>query len=712
MRDLTGHTFGSYVLEELLGRGGMGEVYRARHVRLVNRRAAVKVLPTYLAVEPEFLQRFEREANNAASLDHPNILPVWDYGEQDGAPYLAMPLVEGGNLAELLQRQGPLAPRDAAPYLRQIGAALDYARSRGIIHRDVKPQNILLATDGRPLLADFGIAKAVEVGQQGEGLTHAGAGVGTPEYMAPEQIEGRASYSSDLYALGVVLYQLLTSQLPYGGATPYEIAYKQIHEPLPPIRQLAPHLPLAVEHVVQQALAKDAAARYSSGRAFADAFEQAIVTPDSAVSPVHDLATRQLGALPAAATARLPVDPSGQQAVPAAASGQQSPPSSPAAFPARRDTPRQPVAPLPPPTTAPPVSAPPQRASRWPLALATLLGLLLLLGLGGVYVYGAFGRAAPTPTAGPNLAGASTAEANFAAATTATAGVAVAQTAAASLDTTATAVVAQNAAVTATALQGAAVTATAGAASAATAAVQAGATTTAQADASATAAVESQTNATATANAGRAQTTQTAVAGGTATALARPTLTPTALPSPTLAPTALRPTPTIVTTAPASAWGPALAPLQGGKVYKDAKARFSFSVPQDWTEAAVGNAEVAFTGPRGAALMPPNMNVVLADTAGPPSITLDAYVQVSEAQLKRDYPDYKQISLDKVVINNVPAYRRIFTVTVSGVLVQAQQVYLLDKKTAHILTFLALPDTFAQQQRTFDSIAGSYQVGK
>src|SRR3954468_12289731 len=223
MRDLSGQTFGSYRLEGLLGRGGMGEVYRARHLRLVNRLAAVKVLPSTLATDPDFLQRFEHEAVSAASLDHPAILPVWDYGEQDGQPSLAMPLVTGGSLKELLERDGPLSLTDAERYLTPIAEALDYAHSRGILHRDVKPANILLREDGRPQLADFGIAKAIE-STQTPGLTQAGSGIGTPEYMAPEQIEGRAEKKSDLYSLAMALYQMLSGRVPYDGKTPYEIA--------------------------------------------------------------------------------------------------------------------------------------------------------------------------------------------------------------------------------------------------------------------------------------------------------------------------------------------------------------------------------------------------------------------------------------------------------------------------------------------------------
>src|SRR5690349_18273929 len=208
MRDLSGQTFGSYRLEDVIGRGGMGEVYRARHLRLTNRLAAVKVLPASLAIEPDFLQRFEHEANSAASLDHPAILPVWDYGEQDDQPYLAMPYVPGGSLKEYLEQRGPLSPAETLGLIAPIAEALDYAHGRGIIHRDVKPANILLREDGRPLLADFGIAKAVEAGQSG--LTRAGSTIGTPEYMAPEQIEGKSEPRSDLYSLGVVIFQMLT----------------------------------------------------------------------------------------------------------------------------------------------------------------------------------------------------------------------------------------------------------------------------------------------------------------------------------------------------------------------------------------------------------------------------------------------------------------------------------------------------------------------
>ena len=259
---------GSYRLVERIGKGGMGEVYRAQHLRL-GREAAVKVLPIALVEEADFLKRFEREASNVAALDHPNILPVWEYGEVGGAPYLVMPLLRGGSLKERLER-GPLPRGEIVGLLGQAAEALDYAHSKGIVHRDVKPANMLLDERGRLYLADFGIAKAME-GQQG--LTAAGMGIGTPEYMAPEQARGQAEPRSDLYALGIVLYQMLTGQVPYSGTSTVEVLMSHLQEPPPllPLRNISPPLPAGVEGVIQRALAKDPNQRYQSGHALTEA---------------------------------------------------------------------------------------------------------------------------------------------------------------------------------------------------------------------------------------------------------------------------------------------------------------------------------------------------------------------------------------------------------------------------------------------------------
>lgn len=658
MRDLRGQTFGSYRLEEPLGRGGMGEVYRARHLRLTNRAAAVKVLPSYLAAEPDFLRRFEHEANSAASLDHPNILPVWDYGEQDGVPYLAMPLVPGGSLKELLEREGPLSPRRAGEFLSQIGAALDYAHGRGIIHRDVKPANIFLREDGRPLLADFGIAKAIEEGQ-GQGITRAGTGVGTPEYMAPEQIEGRAEPRSDLYALGVVLYQMLTGSLPYSGSTPYEVAYKQMYTPLRPIRDVNPSVPPAIERVLNRALAKSPSERYGSARELAEAYNRALSEPDA---PYNQR------------TGPLIIAPGDTMVAPVAPAYPQPQPASPA----------RPVAYHPPPLPQP--TRDERRGSRAPLVLAGLLGALLLLCVGGFLAIAALNRGA-TPTATPDR------QAGQAAAATQTAAAAQAASAGAAAGTQ-TALAVRNAEATGAALrQGESATATAQArAEAQTATAQAraeGGTATAQARAEGgTATAVAAQNAAATQTAG-------AQAQQTATAQAQPTVTPTR--APTIAPT---------TPPTAGAWGPALPTLSGGKAYSDPGGRFSFSVPQQWTQNTGSSAQAQFDAPNRQA----TMNVTLENV--PAATTIDQYNTSAEAQLKRQLPDYQQVALDKVTVNGQQAYRRVYKATITGTgLVQLQQVYFISNGVAHIMTFASLPENFDRQSQTFNQIAGTYKAG-
>lgn len=263
---------GSYRLLERIGKGGMGEVYRAQHLKL-GREAAVKVLPANLASEADFLKRFEREAASAASLEHPNILAVWDYGEHAGTPYLVMPYVRGGTLKELLRRGG-MSRQDMLKFFGQMVEALDYAHDRGLIHRDVKPANMLVDDRGRLYLSDFGIAKALE---GSEGLTRTGVGVGTPEYMAPEQAQGRADKRSDLYALGVILYQMLTGRVPYSGNSTVEVLMAHMQESLPmmPIRGAQPSLPAGIERVLQRALAKNPNERYQSGASLLEAVTEA-----------------------------------------------------------------------------------------------------------------------------------------------------------------------------------------------------------------------------------------------------------------------------------------------------------------------------------------------------------------------------------------------------------------------------------------------------
>lgn len=281
MQTLSGLSFGRYQLLEPLGEGGMATVYRGFDTRL-ERPVAIKVIRTDYNREPEFLKRFEREARALAQLNHPHIVKVLDVGEHDGVPFVVMEFLGGGTLRNRIGQ--PLAPAEAARLILPIARALEYAHQLGVIHRDVKPANILLTDRGEPSLSDFGIAKILERRETTE-LTATGMGVGTPDYMAPEQWQGRASPQSDLYALGVVLYELLTGRRPYVADTPVAVLLKHASDPLPPPRQFVPGLPVAVEQVLVKALAKKPEDRYASMGAFADALEQAARAPASTPRP-------------------------------------------------------------------------------------------------------------------------------------------------------------------------------------------------------------------------------------------------------------------------------------------------------------------------------------------------------------------------------------------------------------------------------------------
>jgi serine/threonine protein kinase len=238
----------------------MAVVYKAWQPSL-ERYVALKVLPEYFQHDPEFLARFQREARAAARLNHPNIVTIYDVGEHAGIHYIAMEYLDGGSLRDRLAA-GPLGLREAQRILAQLAGALDYAHSHGLIHRDIKPANILFTSDGRAKLTDFGIARASDDAQ----LTRTGVLMGTPEYMAPEQAEGKSiDYRTDLYALGVVLYQMLTGQAPFRGTTPSATLHAVVYEPPPPPRQLNPGLPPAIEAVLLRALAKQPDQRFQRG---------------------------------------------------------------------------------------------------------------------------------------------------------------------------------------------------------------------------------------------------------------------------------------------------------------------------------------------------------------------------------------------------------------------------------------------------------------
>jgi hypothetical protein len=270
--DLVGKALGKYRIVQEIGRGGMGAVFKGYDPTL-DRTVAIKILAPHLTWERRFIDRFGREARVVAQLSHPHIVSIHDVGVQDGVYYLVMAFVEGETLRHLIARQGALPPPQAAHILAQVAEALDYAHQRGVVHRDVKPGNVLMEAGQRAVLTDFGIARAAE----GTRLTATGMSLGTPEYMSPEQARGEPTGpQSDVYSLGIVLYEMLTGQVPFRAHTPLAALRMQADSPPPSPRQFVGSLSPAVEGVVLKALAKDPADRYPSAGALARAFVAAL----------------------------------------------------------------------------------------------------------------------------------------------------------------------------------------------------------------------------------------------------------------------------------------------------------------------------------------------------------------------------------------------------------------------------------------------------
>ena len=270
MTYLVGRLLGRYQILEEIGRGGMARVYKAHDTQL-QRSVALKVLAPQLAVDPEFAQRFEREAITAANLHHPNIVTIYDVGDEDGMRYFAMEFVAGRTLHAVIRERGALGLGPAVSIIAAVGAALDYAHRSGSIHRDIKPHNIMIHRDGRVLLTDFGIAQAPDRGDGGERLTRTGVFMGTPEYISPEQASAqRLDGRSDLYSLGITAYEIITGQVPFSGATP-QLIVAHVQEPPPLPSSIDASLPPELDMVMRRILAKRPENRFGTADAFASA---------------------------------------------------------------------------------------------------------------------------------------------------------------------------------------------------------------------------------------------------------------------------------------------------------------------------------------------------------------------------------------------------------------------------------------------------------
>jgi serine/threonine-protein kinase len=269
---------GRYRVVRRLGAGGMAEVYLVEDQQL-GRRVALKLLYPRLAEDEQFVERFRREASSAAGLQHPSIVSIFDRGEWDGTYYIAMEYVEGRTLKDIVRERGPAPPEAAIDVVLQILRAARFAHQRGVVHRDIKPQNVLIDEEGRIKVTDFGIARA-----GASDMTETGSVMGTAQYLSPEQAQGRpVDARSDLYSIGIVLYEMVTGRVPFDAESPVTVALKQVSEaPIPP-REIDPAIPAALEGVVLRALEKDPARRFAEADEFIEALHRARSAPDEIV---------------------------------------------------------------------------------------------------------------------------------------------------------------------------------------------------------------------------------------------------------------------------------------------------------------------------------------------------------------------------------------------------------------------------------------------
>ncbi len=295
MDKLIGQDLGQYHIIEEIAQGGMSTVYRATQTS-IGRDVAVKILPSAMMHDPKFLERFNREVEVVASLQHPHILPVYDFGEVNGIPFVVMAYLRGGTLSDYIQHQGPLSLEEVARLIRQIAEALDFAHSKNIVHRDFKPSNVLLDEQRNTYLADFGLAKVME------GSTHLTGSMmlGTPMYMAPELAAMEPPTKAiDIYALGVTLFQMLTGRLPYETPTPAAAILAHVTQPIPTVLTVRADLPAKIQDVIDRAMAKSPVERFQTAGELLEALNDAAGLGSAAV-PAHDsqnalLMTNMLG---------------------------------------------------------------------------------------------------------------------------------------------------------------------------------------------------------------------------------------------------------------------------------------------------------------------------------------------------------------------------------------------------------------------------------
>jgi serine/threonine protein kinase len=294
-----------YELEELVGTGGMSSVFRA-HDRQLERRVAIKILHEHYADDPEYLERFRREARAVARLSHPNIVTVIDRGDDDGRQYIVFEHVNGENLKELVVRSGRLPVPRALELALAVADGLAFAHDHGLVHRDVKPQNVLLSNEGEVKVTDFGIARSLHVEH---GMTQTGTVLGTGEYLAPEQASGRPiSPATDVYSLGVVLWELLAGDVPFSGENFVAVALRHVNEPPPHLRERRPDVSPRLDAAVERALAKDPARRFPSMAAFAKELRACLAEAEPAAPPppAEDDLARTLVTTPTPAPAPTP----------------------------------------------------------------------------------------------------------------------------------------------------------------------------------------------------------------------------------------------------------------------------------------------------------------------------------------------------------------------------------------------------------------------